>query len=83
MQTTLTVRQGKRYRARLRLGMIEGTAASNAMVADKFKALGFVDVEAHGDGRDRWVEGTWPGATESREVDDDHIVNVIELPGDA
>src|SRR5262245_53553071 len=40
---TFTVRQGKRYRARIELGWLEALA-SNELIADKLRAAGFSEV---------------------------------------
>jgi hypothetical protein len=72
------VETGRRYRATLRLGFFEGVA-SNATVGDKFISAGFVQVQVWGSGRDRFVDGTWPG--ESVEADlPDQIVKVEVFP---
>jgi hypothetical protein len=55
-----TVHQGKRYRATLSLKSVE-QLADNAMIARKFRALGFTRVRVSGSGATRRVEGVWPG----------------------
>ena len=55
-----TVHQGKRYRAILALKSIE-QLADNAMIAQKFRAMGFMRVRVSGAGATRRVEGVWPG----------------------
>ena len=54
-----TVHQGKRYRATLSLNSIE-RLADNALIARKFRALGFSGVRVSGAGAIRRVEGVWP-----------------------
>ena len=54
-----TVREGKRYRATLALNSVE-RLADNALIARKFRALGFSKVGVSGTGAMRWVEGVWP-----------------------
>ena len=54
-----TVREGKRYRATLVLDSVE-RLADNALIARKFRALGFSKVGVSGTGAMRWVEGVWP-----------------------
>jgi hypothetical protein len=49
-----TVHQGKRYRATLSLNSVE-RLADNALIARKFRALGFTRVRVL-----RRVEGVWP-----------------------
>jgi hypothetical protein len=55
-----TVEQGKRYRATLALKPVE-QLADNALIARKFRALGFSNVRVSGAGATRRVEGVWPG----------------------
>ena len=54
-----TVREGKRYRATLALNSVE-RLADNALIARKFRALGFSRVRVSGTGTMRRVEGVWP-----------------------
>ena len=53
-----TVREGKRYRATLVLDSVE-RLADNALIARKFRALGFAKVRVSGSGGVRRVEGVW------------------------
>jgi hypothetical protein len=54
-----TVHQGNRYRATLSLNSVE-RLADNALIARKFRALGFSNVRVSGTGTIRRVEGVWP-----------------------
>ena len=54
-----TVREGQRYQATLALNYAE-RLADNAMIARKFRALGFSRVRVSGTGTMRRVEGVWP-----------------------
>jgi hypothetical protein len=54
-----TVHQGKRYRATLSLNSVE-RLADDALIARKFRALGFDKVRVSGAGAIRRVEGVWP-----------------------
>ena len=54
-----TVHKGKRYRATLSLNSVE-RLADNALIARKFRALGFSGVRVSGAGAIRRVEGVWP-----------------------
>ena len=53
-----TVREGKRYCATLALNSVE-QLADNALIARKFRALGFSRVRVSGTGAKRRVEGVW------------------------
>jgi hypothetical protein len=53
-----TVREGKRYCATLALNSVE-RLADNALIARKFRALGFSSVRVSGIGAKRRVEGVW------------------------
>ena len=67
---TYTVRKGKRYRARIRLGLLQ-SVASNEQVADKFREAGFTEVSISGSGRDRHGTGLWPHQDASADVPDE------------
>ena len=54
-----TVREGQRYRATLALDSVE-RLADNALIARRFRALGFAKVRVSGTGATRRVEGVWP-----------------------
>lgn len=54
-----TVRQGRRYRALISLGVIE-RIASNAMIAQRFAELGFTEIRVMGSGSERGLEALWP-----------------------
>ena len=54
-----TVHKGKRYRATLSLNSVE-RLADNALIARKFRALGFSKVRVSGAGAIRRIEGVWP-----------------------
>ena len=54
----ITVREGKRYCATLALNSVE-RLADNALIARKFRALGFSSVRVSGTGAKRRVEGVW------------------------
>ena len=55
-----TVHQGKRYRATIALKSVE-RLVDNALIAQKFRDLGFSAVRVSGAGATRRVEGLWPG----------------------
>lgn len=54
---------GKRYVARISLGMFE-SIASNETIREKLVDAGFVNVVVTGSGRSRAAIGTWGGATQ-------------------
>ena len=53
-----TVHNGKRYRATLSLNSVE-RLTDNALIARKFRAIGFSKVRVSGSGAVRRVEGVW------------------------
>jgi hypothetical protein len=53
-----TVHSGKRYRATLSLNAVE-RLTDNALIARKFRAMGFSKVRVSGAGAVRRVEGVW------------------------
>jgi len=60
MSHQFTVEPDKSYWAKIRLlGFM--TIATNSQIADKFKELGFVDVEVKGKGEVRIASGKWTG----------------------
>jgi hypothetical protein len=54
-----TVYQGKRYGATISLNLVE-RLASNEMVAQKFRDLGFSEVRVSGRGGTRSAHALWP-----------------------
>jgi hypothetical protein len=74
---TYTVQNGKRYRAKIRLGLLQ-SVASNEQVADKFREAGFTEVSVSGSGHERQGKGLWPHADATAEVPDE-IASVEEL----
>jgi hypothetical protein len=67
---TYTVRNGRRYQAKIRLGLFQ-SVASNEQVADKFRDVGFTDVSVSGSGRDRMGTGLWPHPDATAEIPDE------------
>jgi len=67
--TQFTVRQGRRYRATVRLSFFQ-SVASNERVAEEFRKVGFSDVVATGSGRNRLVEGSWLKEDKSGDIPD-------------
>jgi len=61
------VQKGKRYQAKINLGLLQ-SVASNDMVADKFREVGFTDVVVSGSGSSRVAEGVWPHDDASAEI---------------
>jgi len=64
---TFTVRQGKRYRARIELGRLEALA-SNELIAGKLRAVGFSHVKVDGSGGTRQAEALWENPDSSGEL---------------
>jgi hypothetical protein len=75
--TTFTVKESKRYRATLSLGLIE-RFATNETIAERLRSAGFTDVIVTGAGASRMAEAVWPGADASAELPR-QIVDVVEL----
>jgi alpha-L-fucosidase len=73
-----TVHKGKRYRATLSLNSVE-RLADNALIASKFRALGFSKVRVSGAGAIRKVEGVWPRKDASTPLPH-QIIEVASLP---
>jgi hypothetical protein len=77
-----TVRPGLRYKATIALGLFQ-SAASNEMVADKFREVGFTDVVVTGSGRTRLAMGSWPHPEKSANIPDEikeiHEIGQIEV----
>jgi hypothetical protein len=61
------VHQGKRYRATISLNWVE-RLASNEIVAQKFRDLGFTDVRVVGRGGTRSAAALWPAQNASAEI---------------
>jgi hypothetical protein len=57
--TTFTVRQGRKYRATISLGLLE-RFASNDLIAGKLRDVGFSEVRVWGSGSTRYAEALWP-----------------------
>jgi hypothetical protein len=72
-----TVRQGKRYRATIALGLVE-RLASNDMIADKLREAGFAEVKVTGGGGMRYAEVLWPGADMTAELPS-QVASVAEV----
>ena len=57
--TTFTVQRNKRYRATIKLGLLE-QLAGNDRIVDALQEAGFSDVSVEGSGATRHAEATWP-----------------------
>jgi len=73
---TFTVKQGKRYRATISLGLVE-RLASNDMIADRLRTAGFTDITVSGSGATRVAEARWPGADATAEMPS-QITDVVD-----
>jgi hypothetical protein len=74
---TYTVRKGRRYRATIALGLLQ-SVASNDMIADRFRAAGFADVEVKGSGCTRTGQALWPHDDACADIPDE-ITSVEEI----
>jgi hypothetical protein len=72
-----TVRQGRRYRATVKLGGLEQWA-TNDMIVERLRRLGFMEIQVKGSGRIRDAQARWPGPDTTSSIDE-HLSNVIEL----
>lgn len=73
----ITLEKGSKYLAHVRLSWLQ-RIASNDVVVEKFRSLGFSDVLSVGSGNARAVSGTWGGDTSIVDVPDS-IVEVIKI----
>ena len=71
------VRQGSRYRATIWLGILQ-SLASNEMIGEKLRAVGFIEVAVIGHGGTRHAEGLWPLADVTATMPPE-ITSVIEI----
>ena len=62
-----TVRQGRRYRATISLGLIE-RMAGNDLIAARLEDAGFNEVHVTGSGATRQVEARWARADTTAEM---------------
>lgn len=74
---SFTVRQGKRYRASIQLGLLE-QLAGNDVIAERLREAGFADICVSGSGATRVAEGLWPHADASADLPS-QIRSVVEL----
>ena len=75
--STFTVRQGKRYRATISLGMLQ-SFADNDLIAGKLIEAGFADVDVSGSGGTRVAEGRWSLADATAPLPSE-VVEIIEI----
>ena len=75
--STFTVRQGRRYRAMIALGLLE-SLAGNDMVTAKLSDAGFVDINVTGSGSRRVAEASWPH-TDTTAPMPSQIADVVEI----
>jgi len=73
---TFTVKQGKRYRATISLGLVE-RLASNDMIADRLRAAGFTDITVSGSGATRVAEAFFFNDTATAEMPS-QITDVVD-----
>ncbi len=58
MSSSYTVKKGKRYAARVDLGLVE-SFVDNEEIVKRLVDAGFVDVKVTGSGSERIAHGTW------------------------
>ena len=75
--SNFTVRQGKRYRAAIKLGLLE-QLADNGTIAGKLRAAGFAEVSVAGKGAERTAEAVWPNADASAPLPP-QVRSVVEI----
>jgi hypothetical protein len=73
-----TVKQGRRYQANIRLGLVQSWAG-NETVAGKFEEAGFTEVEVTGSGRNRLAKGLWPHPDASADLPAEIVPPVTEI----
>jgi hypothetical protein len=64
---TFTVRNGRRYRATISLGLVE-SLAGNDVIAGRLRAAGFEEVNVRGSGGTRHAEALWSKADATAEM---------------
>ena len=62
-----TVHQGKRYRATISLNWLE-RLASNEIIAQTFRDVGFSEVQVSGQGNTRSADGLWAAADATADI---------------
>ncbi|MFA5898791.1 MAG: hypothetical protein WC829_06720 [Hyphomicrobium sp.] len=62
-----TVRQGRRYRASIALGLLE-RLAGNDVIAERLRDAGFTDVNVTGSGAERLAVALWPSEDATAEM---------------
>ncbi len=65
--STFTVKRGRRYQAKISLGLLE-SLAGNDVIAGRLQTAGFTDVSVKGSGSTRYAEGIWPREDASAEM---------------
>jgi hypothetical protein len=72
-----TVRQGKRYRATITLGMLQ-SFAHNDLIAGKLIEAGFAEVNVSGSGGTRVAEARWTSADATAPLPSE-VVEITEI----
>lgn len=75
--SNFTVRQGQRYRAVIRLSLLE-QLAGNEVIGERLRDAGFIDVEVTGQGAMRRAEATWSKEDASAPLPS-QVVEVTEI----
>lgn len=63
----MKLQQNATYQATVTLSGLD-LIATNDMIAQKFKSVGFTDVKVEGKGSSRTAAGKWPGKTQEVEI---------------
>jgi hypothetical protein len=71
-----TVREGRHYQAIVLLGFWQ-QLVPNEEIADRFRQVGFTEVDVSGSGRQRLAQGLWPKPDASADLPDEIDPNSI------
>jgi hypothetical protein len=74
--TQFTVRRGRRYRAKIQLGLIE-QLADNETIAERLREAGFTEVAVRGSGATRMAEALWPNSDANAPLPP-QVIDVVE-----
>jgi hypothetical protein len=72
-----TVQQGKRYRAKIALGLFE-RLVSNATIESRLREAGFSEIAVSGSGSTRYAEALWPRPDTTATIPD-QVSSIVEV----